>query len=231
MFSINRKCFAQEELRFVNLAPENGLSNGNILCILQDYKGYMWIGTAEGLNRYDGLQFINYKRDRGDSSSLPGNYINTLTEDSENNLWIGVNNGICRYNRDFDCFERFTINDTNNHSFTHNVGSIFEDKNKKLWLGTNNGVFILDYNNKQFLPYLDSIVMGREITKISEDKLENIWISFKNGGILKYNPQSDSVEVYNTQHDRYRLNEDYIISFDIDCKNRIWLAYYSQGIS
>src|SRR5688500_6802143 len=76
-------------LKFKRISTEQGLSQNHVLCIIQDSKGFMWFGTADGLNRYDGYNFKVYKNVIGDSTTLPNNYITTICEDSKGVLWIG----------------------------------------------------------------------------------------------------------------------------------------------
>ena len=82
-----------ERIRFERLTIEQGLSQNTVLCILQDYKGLMWFGTGEGLNKYDGYGFTVYKHNPLDSTSLSANYIETLYEDRSGTLWVGTSAG------------------------------------------------------------------------------------------------------------------------------------------
>src|SRR5574341_572994 len=87
-FSLN--CIAQNEsLHFEHLGIEEGLSNNNVSAILQDSKGYIWFGTMDGLNKYDGYSFTKYKFDPFDSSSLSQNTIYTIWEDKYGFIWVG----------------------------------------------------------------------------------------------------------------------------------------------
>jgi PAS domain S-box-containing protein len=218
-------------MRFVNLYPESGLANGNIISLLQDHEGYMWIGTAEGLNKYNGLQFVAFKNQMGDSTSLSGNYINALLEDSHHNLWVGVDNGLCRYNRDLGNFERITFPDINNQPFSHTVNSLVEDNEKRLWVGTNGGVFLLDYANRQFIPYSDKLIGGRIITRIAHDSNEIIYFADVEKGLIKHNPETGAIEVYSTTHPVFKLKENEIYTLVFDNQNRLWIGYDSKGVS
>ncbi|MDA3880856.1 MAG: ATP-binding protein [Prolixibacteraceae bacterium] len=222
---------SMRDMRFDNITPNTGLSNGNIVSITQDHEGFIWIGTAEGLNKYDGLQFTLYKNSRGDTTTLSGNYINTLLEDSKNNLWVGLDKGICRYNRNMDYFERMTFPDENNLPFNHTVSAIFEDSHNRIWLGTNIGVFLFDYKNQKFTPYIDEIVADKKVSHIEEDRFGNLYFSFYETGLVKYNPINGQKEIINKDHNIYPLKENDIYDFTIDHKNRIWLGYQSEGIS
>jgi ligand-binding sensor domain-containing protein len=93
-------------MSFNNLTPEMGLSHGDVNCFYQDHEGFMWIGTVDGLNKYDGVEFKVYKNIQNDSTSLLNNCIIGIYEDKKNNLWVSTadKDGLCRYNRDNDNF-------------------------------------------------------------------------------------------------------------------------------
>jgi hypothetical protein len=113
---------------FVRLSIQDGLSQGSGLSIIQDRRGFIWIGTEDGLNRYDGYRFRVY-RPSEDPSSLSNNSANVLFEDSQGVLWVGTNSGLNRYNRDLDNFTRFFNNPRDPLSLSHNaVYSISEDR-------------------------------------------------------------------------------------------------------
>src|SRR5882724_12218589 len=80
------------------LGIEQGLSNNAVRCIYQDHKGFMWFGTYDGLNRYDGHDFKVFRNRFNDSTSLINNWIYTINEDHNNNLWVGTRNGVSVYN-------------------------------------------------------------------------------------------------------------------------------------
>src|SRR5258708_29704744 len=90
--------YAQNDLNFEHLTTENGLSENVVYSIFQDSKGFLWIGTHDGLNRYDGYEFKKFHYNPSDSNSLPGNTIMNICEDGQGNIWLVTNGGLCRYN-------------------------------------------------------------------------------------------------------------------------------------
>ena len=91
LFSISGPCLAQNEnLHFEHIGIEEGLSNDNVTAILQDSKGYIWFGTMDGLNKYDGYSFTKYQFDPFDSNSLSQNFIYTIWEDKYGSIWVGI---------------------------------------------------------------------------------------------------------------------------------------------
>src|ERR1700749_2202819 len=93
-------CLAQpQSLQFEHFGTRDGLSQININCILQDSRGFMWIGTRNGLNRYDGYKFLTYRYDLKNDSSLSNNMITALAEDHDGNIWVATQNGLDKYER------------------------------------------------------------------------------------------------------------------------------------
>jgi signal transduction histidine kinase/ligand-binding sensor domain-containing protein/CheY-like chemotaxis protein len=226
----------QDAMVFKNLTTNMGLSHGDVICICQDHTGYMWIGTADGLNKYNGIEFTVYKFNKKDSTTINNSYINSIYEDRQNNLWIGTSCGLCKYNRDNDNFERIDYNDNHNNRFAKSVTEIYEDKSNRLWIGCGRGVYLLDRENKVFNVcfedyfYPDSLI---SCTGIAEDEDGFIWISFKDSkdvGLIKYNPLSGNITNHNSKDTEIRLKENSIYSLMIDNNNNVWVGYVSKGL-
>src|SRR5688500_12765021 len=92
------------KLKFKHITPEQGLSNSTIESICQDHRGFMWFGTRDGLNRFDGNQMVVYKYDAADSTSLSDNFITCIYEDRNHILWIGTINGLNRFDAESNSF-------------------------------------------------------------------------------------------------------------------------------
>src|SRR5664280_3605587 len=86
-----------KRLQFTHLKSDNGLSSSIVTSILQDHKGLVWVGTYDGLNRYDGFDFVIYRNNSADSASLANNVVRTMIEDRDKKLLIGTQNGLCLY--------------------------------------------------------------------------------------------------------------------------------------
>lgn len=130
-----------------NLSLEDGLSQSSVLCILQDHQGFMWFGTEDGLNRYDGYKFTVFRHDPMDSLSISDNHINCLFEDQAGNLWIGTKDGgINRFNPRTGEFKYWKIDEDNSSPLQSNhIQSIYQDHNNIFWFGTlNKGVYSFD---------------------------------------------------------------------------------------
>ena len=129
-------------IKFSHLTIENGLSQTSVKCIFQDSRGFLWIGTADGLNKYDGYEFKIYRNNPSSRNSLKSNDITCVFEDTKSrSLWIGTqNDGINIYSRDKDLFYRFGHDNKNNLSLSGNsIREINTDINQNLWIATLDG--------------------------------------------------------------------------------------------
>ncbi len=133
--------FAQAEVKFDRIGVNNGLSDNNILSVIQDHNGFIWIGTHDGLNKYDGYDFTVFKNIRNDSTSLPDNIVRAICQsDINNNLWLGTNDGgLCCYNYNSEKFTSFKHNpdDTLNTIASNTITNIVKGDEGLLWLGFN----------------------------------------------------------------------------------------------
>ena len=139
-----------QSVRFNHIDVENGLSQNMVRLIGQDSRGFMWIATWDGLNRYDGYEFKVYKHIDGDSTSLRVNKISCLLEDHKKRLWVGTyGGGLSLFNRDDETFTNF-IHDPKDDNSTPSdkILNIFEDSKHRLWVGTQlSGVSLVEFEN------------------------------------------------------------------------------------
>ncbi len=136
------------EATLTSLSVQDGLSGNSITSIYQDSKGFIWIGTLDGLNRYDGYSFEIYRHEVGQQHSISGNFIQCITEDSNGDLWIGtVGNGLNKWNRKTEEFTVYSTNGNNNVTLPEDniLGLTFEN-DSTLWIKTDN--FLIDFNSK-----------------------------------------------------------------------------------
>ncbi|WP_148660850.1 ligand-binding sensor domain-containing protein [Marinilabilia salmonicolor] len=103
--------WGQANYHFEQISLEQGLSEPMVQSILRDDKGLLWIGTIDGLNRYDGNEMITYYRDSKDPTSIPGNHIYFVKKDDNQNLWIGTSQGLARYEPRTNGFDRVELSE------------------------------------------------------------------------------------------------------------------------
>jgi ligand-binding sensor domain-containing protein len=149
----NTTVFAQEKsVKFSSLSINDGLSQSDVKCILKDRYGFMWFSTDDGLNRYDGYNFVIYRHDPKNKRSLPVNDITVLLEDSSGNLWIGTSGGgLSLYDRNSESFTNFaSVKDDARTLSSADINSIFQDKEGNIWVGTYSGLNLLDKKTRTF---------------------------------------------------------------------------------
>jgi ligand-binding sensor domain-containing protein len=145
-----------QELQFDHLTVEDGLSSQQVLTILQDSHGFMWFGTFNGLNRYDGHTFTVFRADPDDPHSISSNIIRTIHEDQQGILWIATSiGGLNRFHPVTQTFSYYLNNPDDPHSLAgNNIYTMFEDSKGYLWLGTtSHGLDRFDPATQQFTRY------------------------------------------------------------------------------
>ena len=180
---------------FNNLSVKDGLSNNKVISILQDKTGFLWFGTEDGLNRFDGYEFRVFRNNPADSNSISGNNIWSLFEDEEGNIWIGTKSGDLNcYDANKNIFKHWKIESKNYKE--NSINEIFMDKEGIIWIGTyQSGLYRLniktnELTNWNYKPGDPNSISNNFITSIIEDPDGYLWISTYNG-LNKFDPKSD----------------------------------------
>ena len=149
------KNYGQNRL-FHKITVEDGLSQSSVLSFAQDKKGFMWIGTSSGLNRYDSRSFTILKQQAGNLKSISGNNITNLLSDSKDRLWAGTTNSLNLYNRLTGQFTHFSLLPDNYTGQNNNlIRCIYEDQQHQIWVGTQKGLYVLqDSPNATFKEFV-----------------------------------------------------------------------------
>ncbi|MCL7762585.1 ATP-binding protein [Polaribacter sp. Z014] len=141
-------CGAQNSIGFDHLTTENGLSQSDVNCIYQDKDGFMWFGTHDGLNRYDGYNFTVYRPNPANPKSISSNLIWDIVGDEKHNLWIGTTGGgLNFFDKTTEKFTHFKHNEKDEKSISSNhITTLYKDKKNRLWVGTIAGINLVDLN-------------------------------------------------------------------------------------
>ncbi|NIT59393.1 MAG: hypothetical protein GWN00_25180, partial [Aliifodinibius sp.] len=185
--------YAQEPT-FRHLTIDDGLSQNAVYSILQDSRGFMWFGTKDGLNRYDGQNFVVYQHNPFDSSSISDGYVTKLLEDSRGRIWTGSQSGeINVFQRETDFFQRISLlSGTGEKLNSNEITGITERPDGSIWIGTIGdgliGIFV-DENNEniytfeQYLndPANDRSLSSNVISNLLVDENGTLWVGTDNG--------------------------------------------------
>jgi ligand-binding sensor domain-containing protein len=173
------------QLSFDHISVAQGLSQSTVLSIAKDGRGYLWFGTRDGINRYDGRTIKTYRHsDQNHKSISADDYIYAITKQKNGNLWIGTQNGLNIYQSELDAFEQIYHNDKDPQSIAGNaVLSICEASNGNIWFGTNTGLSMLsNAGSRKFKNfYIKNGLAGNEVYVVFEDSKNNIWVGTTTG--------------------------------------------------
>lgn len=210
-------------------STENGLSSSLVNQLLQDSKGFIWVATEYGLNRFDGLSFSNYRHEPNDSLSLTSNYVRTLYEDSRHNLLIGCINGLMEYNRETDNFREIPLIRAGKRVTPH-VTHLQELRNGEIWLSTSGqGLFRLDSLLNQAVS-VDSLFHQSDCTyqsKFCIDSRSEIWIGTDGNGLAHYIPKSKELQFFKYP----TFSDNNVTSVIEDRSGNIFVGTQKQGLS
>ena len=219
------------EISFRNLDMNSGLSHNSALCLMQDNNGFIWIGTRDGLNKFDGKNFTIYKHIFNDSTSLVNNQINCLYESSDHKIWVGTANGLNIYDAETDNFSSLNLINSNNQENSGYIVNILETTDKSIWVGTTQGFFVVRDHGKSVQHFfLDSIYSSNSNTvfKIFEDRNQNIWIGTRNGLFRMDNNRF--TRFYLDEKNERNTNHFIIRDIDMDHEGNFWISTENDGV-
>jgi len=174
---------ANSSLRFSHLTTDNGLSQSNVTCIAQDKSGFMWFGTFNGLNRYDGYEFKTYHYSEREDLGLAHNFISDLAIDTSGNIWVATGDGLNRIDPQTDKVGSFRYSpDKPSDLPDGQIETMLVDSRNRVWIGTRNGGLAF-YEKTRGFQTLNPDLQSTTISLLYEDKNENIWVIHDNGAI------------------------------------------------
>ncbi len=227
LIALNNCSYSQSRgLRFEHLSVEQGLSQSVVKSIVQDSRGYLWFGTKDGLNRYDGYNLVIYRHNPAVPSSLSDNAVECMYADNNGNLWIGTSKGgINKFDYKTEKFSRLSnyINNTESILSTR-INSICEDKNGHLWIGTDKGLNEFNSANNKYRtfrhnPKNKNSLGNNYIKKIFIDNDNIMWVATV-AGLCRFD--SNQEIFINSFPDVVTIYEDR--------ESILWLGTLSNGV-
>jgi len=181
---------------FDRLSVESGLSESVVTALYRDRRGFLWVGTTDGLNLYDGTDFVIFRHDPTNARSLSNSDITAVLEDRRGRLWIGTRNGLNVLQAGRRSFQRYLSDPGDPHSLSDGlVWTLYEDSSGVLWVGTNNGLNrVIETENS---PSVSFIRFGYErnsgskripfrISSLLEDRTGRFWVGIPGQGIYLF---------------------------------------------
>ena len=225
-----------EKIAFQTL-PQNFEYNG-VRSIIQDHKGFMWYGTADGLVRYDGINLYVYEHDPGDTTSLSNSTINSLAEDPNGNFWIGTARGLNLYNSSMDNFIHVGSMNENIARLNNNyITTLCVDRNSCLWVCTfGDGLNVYDHAKQQITHYSYAVndsntICSNRITSIVSDNENNVWIGSLDG-LSFYSANENKFRHFFSEPGNSRsLSSNNITSLALDEQGTLWIGTRGGGLN
>ncbi len=246
-----------QDLRFERLTDEQGLSSNMVVSIIQDSKGFIWFGTSDGLDRYDGYEFRTFKYDPDDENSLSINSVQTLYEDQAGALWVGTNGGgLNHFDRATEQFTRYRHDPDDPHSLgSDRVLAIYQDRQGEIWIGTGGGgLNRIELNDvagsetetgnggdARFIRYLHDpddpqSLSDNVVTAIYEDQQGALWVGTSNGGLNRCNwsaGDGQAIRCTSYQHnpdDPDSLGSNEVKFIHEDRAGVLWIGTWGGGL-
>ena len=216
--------------RFKHVSAEQGLSNTTILCIMQDSRGFMWFGTRDGLNRYDGVNVTVFKNNPHLSASIRDNFIRCIFEDADHNIWIGTSYGLASFDPKMDRFTRYWHSNTGKRAGDDIVTSICDDAQHNLWISTlDSGVYKFDIKSHYFSHFSrtknSGSISSDSVNYLYKDTHNQIWAATANG-LNSLDPKTGKFKTYR-QADAGANN---ITCITEDKTGKLWMGTYESGL-
>ncbi len=216
---------------FDHITVKEGLSQSSVLSIYQDHLGFMWFGTRDGLNQYDGYNFKVFRNQVGDTTSIAGNIIRDIKEDQAGNIWIATDKGLSKYNTNQELFYNYPLDQEVNKNPIIDV--IFISEENQIWVGGNFGVFLFDAEKEVYTPELmgayDNYSSKKySVNSIQQDINGNLLIGTSKKGIFVLDYRKKILVPFNKneqQENQIRRIQSIVVK-----DNYVWAGTYGNGL-
>ncbi len=219
-----------EKLRFSSVTNEEGIPVESATALYQDETGYVYIGSQSGLHVYNGYQYVTYKHDPLDPSSLSGNWVTVIFYDTRGRLWVGTKSGLNLFDRNNGTFERFRHDSRLESSLSSDyIKSISEDASGRLWVGTRMSLcrfveasdsFERFYHDRDESKRVDNLVLGCYV-----DRYGFAWVCTEGNGLFSYDPLTKEFEHYQFDRlDETSISSNNVTSMVEDDFGQLWIG-------
>lgn len=220
-------------ISFRHYKVENGLSENSVFCCLQDSKGFMWFGTKDGLNRFDGRDFVTFHNIFNDKNSIGNNFIRSLYDEKSKFLWIGTEKGVFLYSYEQKTFKFFDGKTIGNEYINQSVNSIAQDLKGNVWIGTTSGLFKYERSTNKLKVYRNIVgdttsLPSNFINCVLCDNKGIIWVGSLGGGLSRFNVSSNNFTNYKFTGKSEDNNS--VLSIIEDSQGNLIIGTISEGL-
>ena len=228
---------ASHPMRFDHLTLDDGLSQSNVLAVLQDSDGMMWFGTENGLNRYDGYEFNYFRRERGNTNALGNDFIFDIAEDHLGNLWLATNGGgLAKLNRKSGQVTNYRNDPDDSNSVASNViRRLLIDDSGIVWIGTRGGgLDRFDPSTEAFTHVdlgVDADIATGTIFALHRDAAGSLWVGGDHGLTQLDTETNDAVHYLPDAANPAAISEHSVRAVFEDSDGQLWVGSYGGGLS
>ncbi|MGL5754871.1 MAG: ligand-binding sensor domain-containing protein [Paraclostridium sp.] len=224
--------YAYSDINFRNITIEDGLSQASVETLYQDSDGYIWIGTNDGLNRYNGHDFRLYSYEGKNRDSIVNNYIIDIKEDHDKNIWVGTASGISKIDMKTGDIKNYTDSKDHGNLSHYNIGDILITKEGNIIVGTSGGLNIYNKKEDKFEQILeqDNQLTSQVINTLTQDINGDIWIGTKYG-VDRYDLNLKIRKDMYQNEGKNSLSESSIYKVYYDKSGYIWVGTSNSGLS
>lgn len=238
LFIFNNIAYPQERKnnqKFVHYSTQSGLSSRYQTNIVQDKDGFIWIGTTDGLNRFDGYEFKVYRQIPGDSTSLGSNEVNALFIDSQETLWVSTYyGGVYKYDKEYDKFSSVTDQQGGKLALSSNIS---EDNQQRLWIGTFLGLYLFDREKSHFIKVFNFDPKVDKRSSLASDQLrtltvdgETLWLGYGAGIFSALNTKTLKLKHYKLPgFNNTNATDNFVNSICAD-GDSLWISTWGKGV-
>ncbi len=221
-------------MTFRKYEVNDGLSENTIQCIIQDNRGFMWFGTNDGLNRFDGNEFKIFKHEINNNKSIGNNFVISLFQDIDNKIWVGTDNQLFIFDPNSETFEPFNYKTSEGVTINTGVTSILTENDEIIWVGTRSqGAFCFNKTTRELTQYRagndNQSLRSDVVWRIFKDYAGNIWFGSRNG-LSTYNKETAEFVTYGSRDKKSPMSDPEVLSVFEDSEGTFWLGTWEGGL-
>jgi len=228
---ISRLVAEQTIIEFEHISVDQGLSQSSVMAILQDSRGFMWFGTQDGLNKYDGIDFQTYRKTPSGPTVLRTSFIQHIYEDRFGKLWIATDGaGFQEFDPVTGHTTDYRIQTPNNEWKGYEVRKFDEDLQGRLWLASRGNLLLFDRSAREFSYFGNDKEAGNSVNTFTIDRSDNIWVSLHKKGLHTFDPLRKKFDPVDVRIDGRKLQGGSISTMYEDMSGDLWFVWRPFGL-